>query len=244
VQDTLVRLDRTIGRVLDHLDRAVGRDRYVVGFSADHGVAPLPEQTQAEGSASGRLPPARISEAVNHALEPILGPGPHVARSVYTDLYFAPGVYDRLRSDPKAMQAAIDAILSVDGVARVYRKEDLRSGSDWNDPMKRAAALSYFEGRSGDLVVVPRPFYSLSSEPTTHGTAYRYDSQVPVILYGAGIRSGRYLSAATPADLAPTLGFLVGVTMAAAEGRVLTEVLRPEPASRAPARTSPPAKRN
>ena len=53
VQDTLVRLDRTIGRLLDHLDRAVGRDRYVVALSSDHGVAPLAEQMQEAGIAAG-----------------------------------------------------------------------------------------------------------------------------------------------------------------------------------------------
>ena len=44
VQDVLVRLDRTIGRLLEHLDAAVGRRQLRLGFSADHGVAEIPEQ--------------------------------------------------------------------------------------------------------------------------------------------------------------------------------------------------------
>ena len=43
VQDVLVRLDLTIGRLLDHLDRTVGTSNYVLALSADHGVADIPE---------------------------------------------------------------------------------------------------------------------------------------------------------------------------------------------------------
>ena len=45
VQDTLIRLDKVVGDLLRVLDTRVGRDRYVLGFSSDHGVAILPEQT-------------------------------------------------------------------------------------------------------------------------------------------------------------------------------------------------------
>lgn len=234
VQDTLVRLDRTIGRLLDHLDRAVGRDHYVLGFTADHGVSPIPEQVQAEGLPAARLDARKIGEIVNTALEPLLGPGPLVARMQYTDLYFAPGVYDRLRANPQAMQTAIDALLATDGIWRVYRKEELAAGGETTDPMKRAASLSYVEGRSGDLIAVPKPYFTLSSEPATHGTAHQYDTRVPVILFGGGIRPGEYLTAATPADIAPTLAFLAGVTMSAAEGRVLSEALEAPPAAPGP----------
>ena len=42
VQDVLLRLDRSIGELLDHLDAKVGKGRYVVALTGDHGVAPLP----------------------------------------------------------------------------------------------------------------------------------------------------------------------------------------------------------
>jgi predicted AlkP superfamily pyrophosphatase or phosphodiesterase len=49
VQDVIARLDLVIGTLLDKLDATVGKDRYVLGLSADHGVAPVPEQTQGSG---------------------------------------------------------------------------------------------------------------------------------------------------------------------------------------------------
>lgn len=226
VQDALVRLDRAIGRLLDHLDRTVGRGRYVVALTADHGVAPIAEQTQATGLPAGRISGGRMAEAVNRALEPYFGPGKYVARSVYTDLYFAPGVSERLAANAEARAAVLRALETFEGIARVYRKDELASARDTLDPLKRAAVLSYVEGRSGDLIVVPQPYFYFSSpDATTHGTAYAYDAQVPVILAGAGIRPGEYFTTVSPADVAPTLGFLVGVSLSAGEGRVLSEAI-------------------
>ncbi len=228
VQDTLVRLDRTIGRLLDHLDRSVGRDRYVVALTADNGVARIAEQTQAGGVPAGRIAGGRLADAINRALEPYLGPGKYVARSVYTDVYFATGIYERVAANPEAMQAVVRALTEVEGIARVYRREDLAGAGADLDPMKRAAALGYVEGRSGDVIVVPRPYYYFSSpDATTHGTAHQYDARVPIIFAGPGIRPGEYLTTASPADIAPTLALLAGVTMSATEGRVLAEAIDP-----------------
>ena len=89
----------------------------------------------------------------------------------------------------------------------------------------RAAAASYEPTRSGDLLVVPRPYWILSSDATTHGSANRYDQHVPLLLMGSGIRPGQYLTRASPADIAPTLALLAGVTLARPDGRVLAEAL-------------------
>jgi phosphopentomutase len=79
-------------------------------------------------------------------------------------------------------------------------------------------------------VLVGKPFWFFGgrgdTSGTTHGTAHPYDRQVPVILLGAGIKPGRYVQAASPADIAPTLAQLIGVKMTKAGGRVLKEGLK------------------
>jgi phosphoglycerol transferase MdoB-like AlkP superfamily enzyme len=58
-----------------------------------------------------------------------------------------------------------------------------------------------------------------------HSARNRDDQRVPILLFGRGIRKGEYRQAASPADIAPTLAALSGITLPQAEGRVLTEAL-------------------
>ena len=235
VQDTLVRLDRTLGSLLDHLDRVVGAGQYVVALTADHGTAPIPEQAAALGLDAGRLDSATVRQAAQRALETALGPGTYAVRSQYSDLILDPAVVDRLRREPRAVAEVLRALRTVPGVAAAYFAEDLDARAAAGDRDARAALLSYYPGRSGDLIVVPKPYWFFVSadgtaqpgSATTHGTMYGYDQQVPIVLYGKGIKPGEYARAITPADIAPTLAYLCGVTLADADGEVLTDALAP-----------------
>jgi hypothetical protein len=218
VQDVVLRLDRTIGALLDHLDARLGRDGYVLALSSDHGVAPIPEQ-----SGGQRQPSTGIVAAINGALAPIWGPGKYVAQTVYTDIYLAPGVFDRLKRSPEASTAVLDALRGLSGIAQAYRSDEISDPAvrTSTDPVKRAAAISHYPPRSGDLIVVPQENWLLSTAATTHGTLYSYDQRVPVIFFGAGVTPGVHHGPATPADIAPTLAALVGAAFPATDGRPL-----------------------
>jgi len=120
------------------------------------------------------------------------------------------------------------------GIAAVYRAEELSSASKSISPTRTAAELSYFAGRSGDMYVLQAPYWLTDSSAegskrytgTGHGTPYFYDQRVPIFLMGFGIQPGEYFEAITPADIAPTLGALTGVTLATHDGGVLKEALR------------------
>ena len=83
--------------------------------------------------------------------------------------------------------------------------------------------------RNGDLIIVQKQYYYIgdSSDPTSHATPYPYDTHVPVILMGRGVKSGMYQRPATPADIAPTLSVLLGIKEPdRSQARVLKEALR------------------
>jgi predicted AlkP superfamily pyrophosphatase or phosphodiesterase len=239
VQDTLVRLDRTLGALLGHLDRSVGAGNYVVALTADHGAAPIPEQVAALGVDAGRLDAALVREAAQKALESALGPGTYLVRSQYSDVILQPEVVEKLRRNPPAVDQVLRALRTVPGVGAAFFAEQLDSHATAGDRDARAALLSYYPDRSGDLIVIPKPYWFFvtadgSAQPgsaTSHGTMYGYDQGVPVILFGRGVKPGEYTRAVTPADIAPTLAYLCGVTLAQADGEVLIEALAP----RAPA---------
>jgi len=225
-QDIYARLDGTIGTLLDRLDTLVGRGQYVVAMTADHGVTSIPEQRVAAGQDAGRLNSAAIRNVLEQQLRGTLGGKDLVANVGGNDIYLSPGVYDTLRASPEATAAAVAALAALPGVQRVFTADDLRGQTASADPVRRAAALSYVAGRSGDLIIAPKPGWMFSASGTTHGTANADDQRVPIVLWGQGIKPGRYAVAATPADIAPTLAALVRLTMPGVEGHVLRVAIR------------------
>lgn len=234
IQDILIRLDKDLGDLFAHLDQKVGRGNYVVALSADHGVVPTPEDLQTMGIDSGLLHFPEMKDKIEKALAPFDYPKPSVAYVNGSDIYFAPGVYDRLLHDHAAMQAVIEAALSQPGVAAVYRADELKDRPATQSPLVRAFALSYFPGRSGDLFIVPKAYWLMDSTPagkqrsygTGHGVPYNYDQHVPVLLMGFGIQPGEYFQSVTPADIAPTIAALCGITLAPRDGHLLSEALK------------------
>jgi len=225
VQDTLVRLDETLGRFLDFLDEKVGKDNYVLALSSDHGVADIPEQVPGAGRTS--MPGVRT--AIESLLKPALGgEGPFIAATSGGEIYFKPGVWDRIKGDRALLGSITKALGNMSGIARVISSDEMAPAAarTSKDAQIRTAALSYFPGRSGDVLIVPKENWLLTGAGTTHGTLYAYDQRVPVLLYGAGIQPGARNDAATPADLAVTVASLVGVSLPSPDGRVLTPALK------------------
>jgi predicted AlkP superfamily pyrophosphatase or phosphodiesterase len=233
IQDVLVRLDKDLGELFVYLDQKVGRGNYVVALTADHGVAPIPADMQTTGYDAGVLNLPTVKERIEKALDPFNYGKPAVTRIAGNELYFAPGVYDKLKADPAAMKAVSDAVSTTPGVAAVFRAEELGSGTTPILQVRKAAMLSYMPGRSGDLFILQQPYWLTDGSAdakkqytgTSHGTPYYYDQRVPILLMGFGIKPGEYFEAVTPADIAPTFGALTGVTLAARDGRVLNEAL-------------------
>jgi Type I phosphodiesterase / nucleotide pyrophosphatase len=238
IQDTLVQLDKDLADLFAHLDTKVGRGNYVVALSADHGVVPIPEDIQKTGVDAGRLRIPEVQDKIEKALEPFNYTKPAVARITSSVIFFSTGTYGKLQADPPAMQAVLQAIRSVPGVANVYRAEELQDRPATQSPIRMSEANSYFQGRSGDMFVVPKPYWLASARAdntrdygTGHGTPYNYDQHVPVLLMGWGIEHGEYFGSITPADIAPTLASLCGITLATRDGRVLAEALKKSSAS-------------
>jgi predicted AlkP superfamily pyrophosphatase or phosphodiesterase len=220
VEDVLRQLDVTLGTLIAHLDAKVGRANYVLALSADHGVAPMPVPPR-----GGRVATEDVRERIEDTLRTAWGPrqkGTYVDAVNFTDVYFADGVYDKLRANATVMASVITNVEEIPGVLRVLRTDQLSENS--RDPMVRSAALSYMADRNGDLMVIPKEYWFMSPRAvigTTHGSPYEYDTHVPVMFLGGGIKGGRSKASVTPADIAPTLADLAGVKLPMAEGKAL-----------------------
>lgn len=248
VMDVSLRVDRQIGTLLDFVQTRVGLANTLIAFTADHGVAPIPEHAAAIGLGGERIKAPDLIAAIRAAISARYNakqksPDPTADyiykfddNGVWRDGFINGNIYfnytalarDGVNLD-EITQVAGAAALKFPGIARYFtRAQLLRGATSITDPIERRALHGFYPARSGDLVIVAEPFKYLGDWITaTHGTPYTYDTNVPTIIMGAGISPGRYYQPASPADIAPTLCALLGTTApASATGRVLIEALK------------------
>lgn len=226
--DISVRTDKMLAKFFAFIDRKIGMKNVLVVFTADHGVAPVPEVNTDRKMPGGRLKDKDIGAAIESALTAKFGAGPWLANA--KSQYVPYLNYDRIaasRLDVREVRRiAADAVRNLPNISRVYTKDQMIAGIPINDFVARRVHNGYYAGRGPDLVVITEPYYMYSAKGTTHGAPFHYDAQVPVILMGAGVKAGRYHRAAAVNDIAPTVATLLDVAIPSGSmGRVLDECL-------------------
>lgn len=218
--------DKSIGRLLAAVDKMVGLANVVVVFTADHGVAPIPETLQSERMPGGRLTNPQFFAPVQKALENAFGPGAWLSSTAGSSPYFNNALLMEKKIDPEqAQRVAARALYGESHVARVYTRDQLLGGYAPSDRFDLRVIRSFHPQRSGDLEVVLDPFWIRGRTGATHGTPYLYDSHIPLILMGPGIKAGTFRAEVALNDLAPTLATMLDVeTPSGSVGRVLTEL--------------------
>lgn len=214
---TIAALDRQVGDLLRVLDATVGSDNYTVALTADHGAARLPEKERARGLDAGRLNSATFRSAIEKQVGATLGiAGPVVLSFDSPELYLDYATAAAQGVTRSALNRAVAAAVEAQpGIARAYTVEQIVAASASTDPLLKAVAAGYYASRSGDIYVLVKPRYIFQSTTgTTHGTPYDYDTHVPMILMGHGIRPGWYDEPVRINDMAPTLARILGVTFA------------------------------
>ena len=242
VADTLLRVDRELGEFLSFLDQKVGRDRVMVALTSDHGVAPLPEQAQAQGLPAQR-PDAADALCFQQAGERVrerFG----LDRWVQEAFYLDHAAIAKAGADQAAVETAIARELETcDIVERVWTRTELEAPAGRDaDPFEMLYRHSYYPGRSGDLMVQLVEYAIPGGIVATHGSPYDYDRHVPVFILLPGGAGGRISDQVGIVDLAPTLAGLVGITPPKVDGRDLSDLLieKVPGARRHPAYVAPP----
>jgi predicted AlkP superfamily pyrophosphatase or phosphodiesterase len=242
--DITLRVDRSIAALLDFVNARVGLQNTLVAFTADHGVAPIPEHANALGLPGGRIKGEDVLRAMRLGISARYNPkntqpdptSDYVQKFGERDgfyngnLYFNPVALKRDGINAEEIErVACEAALTVPGIIRCFTRTQLQGGAiSPSDPVARRVLHGFYPRRSGEVVVVYEAFKYLDATTitATHGSPYSYDTHVPLIIMGAGVTPGSYMQAATPADIAPTLAAVLGVQAPSnTVGRVLIEGL-------------------
>jgi arylsulfatase A-like enzyme len=217
---------------------------YVVALTADHGGIDTTERNKQRGvTEAARVDTNVFPPRVSAVLEKELPGLPHPI--VLGPMEFANDVYlnaaipkDRREG---ALHAAARFYRNHPQVAAVFTKDEMIAAEPPSGPVDewtllQRAKASFNAQRSGDLIVLLKPYISLYQLPknaesdytTSHGSAWGYDRRVPIVFWWKGIAGFEQPVAVETVDLAPTLAKIIGLEVPAGEfdGRALPVVQR------------------
>ena len=220
--------DAVVARLLAAVDRSVGLARTLVVLTADHGVAPLPEVMAGYRMPGGRLPRQALVDPVDAALSRAFGPGKWVEGRAGSSLYFDRALIAERKLDERQVEeVAARTAEAIPHVYRAFTREQLFRGDVPRNPWTARLLAGFHPGRSGDVEILLEPYWIGGESGASHGTAYSYDTHIPLVFMGPGIRGGRYDGLVALNDVAPTLATMLDVeTPSGSSGRVLGEMLR------------------
>ncbi len=219
VLDITLRSDRIVRELLDHLDGKVGKGKYLFAVSADHGICPIPEVAKVQGKDAGRVPPGLFTTRAPAYLDEVFakkgGKLPWIEAVSGEGIYFNRGVLKELKLDQAKVERALAGWLAKQpGIQAAYTRTQLTTASFKDDPLGEMVRLSFHPDASGDVMAVVKPYYQISppiTSPTlaayrtTHGSPHPYDTHVPLLVLGPGIRPGTYKQRVPPQAVAAIL---------------------------------------
>lgn len=207
--DVILRLDRTIGELLDFVDERIGMENVVVALSSDHGVGEVPELVVRDGGDGGRFGTEQTLclQRLQSRLKGRFGGGEFLLDTFYLD---GETITAEEANRGAIEDEIIEAMSGCPLIAEVIRPAEL----DPANPLHELYLNGYYPERSGDLILVPKPNVlpvPASVVVASHGSPYTYDTHVPLIIRRQD-GAGRVVpERANTIDLAPTLAGILGL---------------------------------
>ncbi|MGB5107373.1 MAG: alkaline phosphatase family protein [Candidatus Zixiibacteriota bacterium] len=217
VEDYYLRLDHYLGEFFAFLDSTVGLDRYAVALSSDHGALELPETQQKQGVDAGRINPDSLESAILKAGLDVagrIGIEQNVIRRVYGGVFldFADAQAKGI-SKPELEDIVATELRKIPYIADAYTSDEMAASGGSPRLYLEQFRNNYFEGRSPNISYRLKENYILSRDAngTTHGSCYCYDTDVPIVFYGPGIKAATSDHRAQTVDIVPTLIDIMGL---------------------------------
>lgn len=227
IQDTYLKLDYDLERLLNALDNQVGAGKYTVFLTADHGAINVPAYLKDQKIPAGYVNMATMKARFNEFLKYKYGTTDLVKNISNNQVFLDRKVINNLDIDLDDVQEEIAfEIQRYGAIDKVYTGYQM-----WQNEYTRGVPYilqnGWHQKRSGDVLFVPKPgFISYPRTGSTHGSPMIYDTHVPLLFYGNGIKKGETFSRTEIPDIAPTVASMLGIAFPnGATGKPIVEVL-------------------
>ncbi len=212
IEDTYVRLDKEIERLLKELDMQVGKGKYTLYLTADHGATQVPQFLKHKKIPAGYFGEANLKPNLEVYLREKYAIDNGIRKILDHQIYLNEAVFEGKKMDLVKVRNELAAVVrNQPDIQSVYTRDQFLN----NEYTSGDAALlqnGFHQIRSGDIFFELLPLtINYSIKGTTHGSGYNYDTHVPLIFYGKDIKKGTTSRLIDMTQVAPTIASLLGI---------------------------------
>lgn len=207
IEDTYIRLDKDLEEFLDFLDSDIGKDNVLVFITADHGVDQNPGYLKSKGLPGGFFKDSYIGDTLNDFLKKTYQSDSLIKSYENQQVYLNYALLKLKNIQIKEISQKIaDFVKTFPGVANAIPTSDFES-AQFSEGQLSLVQRGFYGPRCGDVAIILEPGWidGNKTRGTTHGSGYAYDTHIPLIFYGWGIKPGCTYTPVSITDIAPTI---------------------------------------
>jgi predicted AlkP superfamily pyrophosphatase or phosphodiesterase len=211
-EDTYLRLDADLAEFLKFLDEWVGDENLLVFLTADHGGATVPSYLMDLKVPGGYMDYTLITQKVETWIKSYCGLDSVLLKLTNDQIYLDEKAVAEAGKNPKELEQLLaDSLLLLDGILCTSTSSHM-TNSEYTRGTKMLMQKGYYAKRSGQVLIGMEPnWIEYARAGTTHGSAYSYDTRVPMLWYGWRIAHGYDADSYFIDDIAPTLSWLLNI---------------------------------
>lgn len=212
-EDTYLQLDKNIEVLLKYLDENFGKQNVLVFLTADHAAIPNPQFLADHKLNSGFFKTQPIVDSLKKTLVKYYNDSSLFLAFDNDQIYLNRKLAQEKKINLKQLQNEIaDFCGGFPGVYNALSASRFNE-TEFNTGINHLVQMGINKKRSGDVILQLEPglIEWFGTKGTTHGSAYTYDTHVPLWFYGGLITPGTTSAPLNITDIAPTLSNLLNI---------------------------------
>jgi len=227
-EDTYLRLDKDLAHFFNFLDTEVGKENYTLFLTADHAAVHVPSYLQSLKIPAHYLSTKKLKKFLSDITQKYFNSKELIENISNYQIFLDQEKIEALGFNKNTVaQRLADEVLSFDKIYKAVTARTLQT-TNFTEGIMHALQQGYNPKFSGDVLMIPYPAtLNYSRKGTSHGSGYSYDTHVPLIFYGNGIKKGVSKKIYKIIDIAPTISNLLKIEAPnGTSGNIIDEVLK------------------
>ena len=227
-EDTYLRLDKDLAHFFNFLDTEVGKENYTLFLTADHAAVHVPSYLQSLKIPAHYLNTKKLKKFLSNITQKYFNSKELIENVSNYQIFLDQEKIEALGFNKNTVaQRLADEVLSFDKIYKAVTARTLQT-TNFTEGLMHSLQQGYNPKFSGDVLMIPYPAtLNYSRKGTSHGSGYSYDTHVPLIFYGNGIKKGASKKTYKIIDIAPTISNLLKIEAPnGTSGNIIDEVLK------------------